>query len=91
VNRLEKRRLLAGGEVAPGTHGKPGDAQWTDADAAQPLDRYPDRVHDVPHQVVRSLVDYHLQDQTFRRLPQNSELFGDDAVTRDDDPVAHAL
>jgi hypothetical protein len=36
-------------------------------------------------------MDHHPQDETFRRLPENSELLRDHAVTIDDDPVAHAL
>jgi hypothetical protein len=91
VDRLEQRRQLARRQVAPGADGETRQTERSDTHTPQSLDRNPDRVHDVAHQVVRPLVDHHLEDETLGRLPQNPKLLRNHAMPFDHDPVAHPL
>jgi hypothetical protein len=91
VDSFEERRLLARRQIPPGTDGKTGQTEWTDADAPESLDRDADGVHDVPHQMVGAFVDHHLEDEPLGRSPQDPELLRNHAVPVDHHAVPDPL
>lgn len=65
-----------------------GDHQWADPHAAEPFDRNADRVHHPSNEVIQPLVDDDFDDQTFIGFPNDADLFRNDPLALDHDPVS---
>jgi hypothetical protein len=78
-------------QLAPDSGLNPGHAERAEAHTAQALDRDADFIHHPAYQVIDPLTNDDFDDEPFSRFAGDANLFRDDPLALDRDPVTKAL
>jgi hypothetical protein len=80
LERFDQPSQLSRRQIAPGAQRNAAYCEWTDANAPQPFDRYPRRLHHPPHDVRHPLVQVHPQPDAVAFFAQKANLVGNDQL-----------